>query len=73
MVRCTPTCRHSCEPLCLPPLVLPLCSSGDLVTLCRNNPLTERAFEALVLDRGRWELRLVADGPPPGLNDGVWR
>eukprot|EP00967_Tisochrysis_lutea_P102098 scaffold153550_cov18-Tisochrysis_lutea.AAC.1 len=44
-----------------------------MVTLCRNNPLTERAFDALVLDRGRWELRLVSDGPPPGLNDGRWR
>eukprot|EP00798_Chlamydomonas_sp_ICE-L_P001598 gene1598-32987_t len=30
-------------------------SSGDLVMLSRNNPLTEKPFEGSLLDRGRWE------------------
>ena len=48
-------------------------SPGDLVTLCRTNPLSERCQEALVLDRGRYEVRVVADCVPAGLQEGTWR
>ncbi|GIM05113.1 hypothetical protein Vretimale_9531, partial [Volvox reticuliferus] len=48
-------------------------TSGTLVTLCRLNPLSERTTEGLVLDRGRWEVRLVMDSLPPGLMEGLWR
>ncbi|GLC67816.1 hypothetical protein PLESTF_000610500 [Pleodorina starrii] len=48
-------------------------TSGTLVTLCRTNPLTERSSEGLVLDRSRWEVRLVMEQPPRGLNEGMWR
>ncbi|GIL65861.1 hypothetical protein Vafri_19510, partial [Volvox africanus] len=48
-------------------------TSGTLVTLCRVNPLSERTTEGLVLDRGRWEVRLVMDSLPPGLTEGLWR
>ncbi|KAG2444932.1 hypothetical protein HXX76_001668 [Chlamydomonas incerta] len=48
-------------------------TSGTLVTLCRRHPLQERCVEALVLDRGRGEVRLVADRVPGDLADGLWR
>ncbi|KAG2481971.1 hypothetical protein HYH03_019078 [Edaphochlamys debaryana] len=49
-------------------------TSGALVTLCRRSPLPpERPTEALVLDRGRGEVRLVADCPPRDLGEGLWR
>jgi len=47
--------------------------SGDLVTLSRNNPLTERCTEAIVLDKSRFEVRVVVDRLPPGLSSGTWR
>ncbi|KAL6763891.1 P-loop containing nucleoside triphosphate hydrolase protein [Haematococcus lacustris] len=48
-------------------------ASGDLVTLCRSNPLSERTFEALVLEKTWREVRVVADFPPPNMSVGVWR
>lgn len=49
-------------------------SSGDLVTLCRSNPLTERTVEAVVYSRGRYELLLAVDeGMGPYLRSAVWR
>ncbi|KAG1677719.1 hypothetical protein FOA52_001031 [Chlamydomonas sp. UWO 241] len=48
-------------------------SSGDMITISRNNPMEERPTEGLVLDRGRFEIRLVADWPPSGMESGVFR
>ncbi|KAG2448507.1 hypothetical protein HYH02_006398 [Chlamydomonas schloesseri] len=48
-------------------------TSGTLVTLCRQHPLEERCVEALVLDRGRGEVRLVADRVPGDVLEGFWR
>lgn len=55
------------------PLPLPLPSSGDLVTLSRENPLHERAAEAVVMDRSRFQIRVLAGQLPRGLQAGVWR
>lgn len=63
---------HTIRKHVMPPLHLPF-SSGDLVTLCRGHPLRERAYDAVVLERGRFELRCVVDFEPPGLSQGVWR
>ncbi|MEW5299217.1 MAG: hypothetical protein WDW36_002252 [Sanguina aurantia] len=48
-------------------------NAGDLVTMARSNPLDERCEEALVLDKHRGELRVVADCIPRELGQGLWR
>jgi hypothetical protein len=39
-----------CDAVCLP-----ACRSGDLVTMCRDHPLSgERVYDGTIIEKGRW-------------------
>ena len=46
---------------------------GDIVMLSRNNPLTEKAIEAIVSYRSKNAIRIVLPEAPQGLRKGRWR
>ena len=46
---------------------------GDIVTLCRGNPLKESVTEGIMLSRHRRHLRIVVGETPEKLRSGVWR
>ena len=46
---------------------------GDIVMLSRNNPLTEKAIEAIVSYRSKSAIRIVLPEAPQGLRKGRWR
>ena len=46
---------------------------GDIITLSRSNPLTEKPHEAIVANSGRRSIRIVMPEIPSDLRRGKWR
>ncbi len=46
---------------------------GDIITLSRNNPLSEKPHEAIVANSGRKSIRIVIPEIPSDLRKGKWR
>ena len=46
---------------------------GDMVTLCRRDPLKEKVVEGTVLARSRKHIRVVVSSQPERIRDGTWR
>lgn len=46
---------------------------GDIITLSRNNPLSEKPHEAIVANSGRRSIRIVIPEIPSDLRKGKWR
>jgi len=48
-------------------------SQGDIVTMCRKDPLHEKVCEGVVFSRARKHLRVVVSEQPERVRDGTWR